>query len=407
MKPGRVILYRLLVAMLLCGVAPAVCGQSAVERAIEALDAYDLDTAAELLDDYESRANRNRKTRLSAEQQAEVDGLRSRIVTLRNLLDRVERIEVFDSLTVDSADFFRHYRLSPAAGRLTAGTGRQADRAVMAYTPECGREMLWMAPDSSGTMTLMGASILDDGTVDEVTQLTVDPAQGGNVGYPFLMSDGISLYYASDGEGSIGGYDIFLTRRTDDGFTVPQNVGLPYNSPANDYLLAIDENTGVGWWATDRNAPEGKVTIYMFVPSETRVNYPSDRADLPDLAWLTDIKSTQPDGADYSALRRRLDEASAQTESNARPEQFRLTAGGRLYTRLEQLPDSRSRTAVTEMIAIERELNELTASLDALREQYRKGDRSLTNRILRDEQRQADLRRRLFDARNQAASLIR
>lgn len=30
----------------------------------------------------------------------------------------------------------------------------------------------------------------------------------GNVNYPFLMSDGITLYYASDGEGSLGGYDI-------------------------------------------------------------------------------------------------------------------------------------------------------------------------------------------------------
>lgn len=27
----------------------------------------------------------------------------------------------------------------------------------------------------------------------------------GNVNYPFLMSDGITLYYASDGEGSLGG----------------------------------------------------------------------------------------------------------------------------------------------------------------------------------------------------------
>lgn len=34
----------------------------------------------------------------------------------------------------------------------------------------------------------------------------------GNVNYPFLMSDGITLYYASDGEGSLGGYDIFVTR---------------------------------------------------------------------------------------------------------------------------------------------------------------------------------------------------
>lgn len=30
--------------------------------------------------------------------------------------------------------------------------------------------------------------------------------------YPFFLNDGVTLYFASNGEGSIGGYDIFITR---------------------------------------------------------------------------------------------------------------------------------------------------------------------------------------------------
>jgi len=30
------------------------------------------------------------------------------------------------------------------------------------------------------------------------------------VAYPFLMADGVSLYFAADGEESLGGLDIFI-----------------------------------------------------------------------------------------------------------------------------------------------------------------------------------------------------
>ena len=84
-----------------------------------------------------------------------------------------------------------------------------------------------------------------------------------------MMSDGITLYYANDGDNTLGGYDIFMTRKGDDGrFLQPQNIGMPYNSPYDDYMLAIDEVTGAGWWATDRNQIPDSVTIYVFVPND-------------------------------------------------------------------------------------------------------------------------------------------
>ena len=49
------------------------------------------------------------------------------------------------------------------------------------------------------------------------------------------MADGVTIYYASDGEG-LGGYDIFVTRynTNTDTYLVPENVGMPFNSPYND-----------------------------------------------------------------------------------------------------------------------------------------------------------------------------
>ena len=86
----------------------------------------------------------------------------------------------------------------------------------------------------------------------------VRPLEGfdtnGNDNYPFMLSNGITLYFASDGEGSMGGYDIFRSNmNTETGqFYPPFNLGMPYNSEANDYMMAINE---VSAEAVDANLP--------------------------------------------------------------------------------------------------------------------------------------------------------
>lgn len=90
-----------------------------------------------------------------------------------------------------------------------------------------------------------------------------------SVNYPFMMPDGTTFYFAATGEESIGGYDIFVTRFDSESgsFLKAENIGMPFNSTANDYMYAIDEFNDIGWFATDRSQPEGKVCIYIFIPS--------------------------------------------------------------------------------------------------------------------------------------------
>lgn len=122
----------------------------------------------------------------------------------------------------------------------------------------------------------------------------------GNVNYPYLMADGVTLYYASDGEGSLGGYDIFVTRYDSESssYLRPDNIGMPFNSPANDYMYVIDELNNLGWFASDRYQPEDKVCIYVFVPNETKVVYDYENTDpttLKEAASLRSIRTTWKD----------------------------------------------------------------------------------------------------------------
>ncbi|MDR0686064.1 MAG: tetratricopeptide repeat protein, partial [Dysgonamonadaceae bacterium] len=129
-------------------------------------------------------------------------------------------------------------------------------------------------------------------------EIPIDSA--GSDAFPFIMPDGLTLYFASTGNGSIGGYDIFAARYnlSNSTYLTPSQLGMPFNSTSNDYLYAIDESKGVGYFATDRFQEEGKVIIYTFIPNESFK--PIERATIDRLvsrARINSIRDTWPEGS--------------------------------------------------------------------------------------------------------------
>ncbi len=371
---------------------------------------YNVDKAEEHLDSWAEILQKGKKSLPKG-----YDYLSSQLVKLRNMLGRVERLEIVDSLSVDSARFFDAIRLSPQAGRIlppeSVGSigAMAASELSTGYMPENNSEILWSASDSNGRFELYGAGILDDGTLDHPTALSGNLGEGGDARYPFLMPDGVTLYFANNGENSLGGYDIFLTRRTDDGYFVPQNMGMPYNSPDNDYMLAIDETSGLGWLVTDRNHVPGKLTVYVFLPSAMRVNADPDDVNLEALARLSDISLSRNPDTDYSALLASKlpddgsDDGSRVNNSSPR---FMIDMGnGKIYTSLNQFRNKNARSAMIEYLNGQVQLRRLLASQSILRDKYSKGDRSVAQTILDNEDSTAHLRKELINLRNKAISL--
>lgn len=90
---------------------------------------------------------------------------------------------------------------------------------------------------------------------------------GAREAFPFLMSDGIRLIFASDKTSDgIGGYDLYMSRyssrQTD--FLEPLPLPLPFNSPSNDYLFAYDEELNQSFLLSDRGASEDKIRLFVF-----------------------------------------------------------------------------------------------------------------------------------------------
>lgn len=363
---------------------------------------YDFDGADEHLDDYESRLKRGR--RKAAEPSPEVESLRERIERGRNMMERVEQLTVIDSTAIGRDDFFRIYRLSKAAGRIAGAEslpqGARAIADLPAFITEDGRTAIWSAADENENYTLTQSTRLDDGSWDEPQLLGEGLGEGGDAAYPFLMSDGVTLYFANDGENSLGGYDIFMTRNNGEEYLQPQNIGMPYNSPYDDYMLAIDEESGIGWWATDRNRLGDSITIYRFIPREMRVNYPADTAGLARLAIISDFRATQQPGADYSGLLARASDNGGSGSSTAA---FTIAIGSKIYHDLNDFRTSRGRTLMTQIIGTRHKLDRTLTDLEALRRRYAAGEKTLSRQILDSEATAGSLRREIRHLTDQLA----
>lgn len=219
---------------------------------------YDIYRFDDAVDNYEQHIEwLEKKKRPTEMAEAELEQIKQ----AARMIKGVENITVIDSFVVDKNDFLKAYKISRESGAL------YHDPAISGtvYQTEMGNKVLYGNQSTDGKMQLYSRIRLLDGWSEPEPLTSLN--EQGNVNYPFLMSDGITLYYASDGEGSLGGYDIFVTRYDSENsnYLRPDNIGMPFNSPANDYMYAIDEFNNIGWFASDRYQPDNKVCIYVFV----------------------------------------------------------------------------------------------------------------------------------------------
>lgn len=87
----------------------------------------------------------------------------------------------------------------------------------------------------------------------------------GDEMFPYLRSDTL-LYFASDGHPGLGGLDIFYTTPdTANTWTTPVNMGVPVNSPADDFAIIFYPDGEKGFFSSNRNARRSKEDIFSFI----------------------------------------------------------------------------------------------------------------------------------------------
>ncbi len=90
---------------------------------------------------------------------------------------------------------------------------------------------------------------------DWTTPLNLGPTinTGLNDQAPFIHPDGVSLYLMSDGHPGMGGSDLFLARKSDNGtWQEPQNLGFPINTEANEGALSVSLDGRTAYFTSDQ-----------------------------------------------------------------------------------------------------------------------------------------------------------
>jgi peptidoglycan-associated lipoprotein len=85
----------------------------------------------------------------------------------------------------------------------------------------------------------------------------------GNEMYPFLRDDGV-LFFASDGLLGMGGLDIFKVEKVGDNFGTPTNMKYPINSAGDDFAIVFEGKLEKGYLSSNRKGGKGSDDIYSF-----------------------------------------------------------------------------------------------------------------------------------------------
>ena len=318
-----------------------------------------------------------------------------RITEMREL---TQQIVFIDSTVVGKADFLKVISLNAESGLLSSyddfvGSDDHSDCTV--YLNEMGNKCYFSNINEHGNIWLYTADKLGEewGAPIPVTGIDEGITEAN---YPFMMADGITLYFAAKGSESIGGYDIFFTRNDSENghFFKPENLGMPFNSEANDYMYAVDEMANIGYFVTDRRQPAGKVCVYTFIPPTTRRTYNSEaysKEQLRSRAEIRRIADTWGNGKDRKAALARLEQLRTQSKrskSKKDPNAISFVINDRTtYTSVSQFRADDNDVLFREYQNTLRQIEELKLSLEKSRNYYIKAksqDRDILKKEILD-----------------------
>ena len=295
----------------------------------------------------------------------------------RQMMRSVKDITIVDSVIVDKGSFLNAYNMSKEAGSLTTFNQffkEKSQAEGIVYQTET-KNKIYYSSAKEGRMHLYSSDMLTDKWENGKPLKGLD--ENSNNNYPYILSDGATLYFASDGSESLGGYDIFITRYNSERnqFLRPENIGMPFNSPANDYMMVIDEFNTLGWFASDRNQPEGKVCIYTFIPNEENTTLDEEQVSAEQLrnrAQLTSIKDTWKNENDMQRAKQRIANAKdTQGKVNIIIKDFELVIDDlTTYHTLKDFRSKQARDLATRWMQEVKNLTSLTKQLEQKRNEY-------------------------------------
>lgn len=195
-----------------------------------------------------------------------------------SLLKYIYSPQITDKKRVSIKDFYTYYSIVSGSGSFvnkpddlkTSVDQKQNDNSIIFYpkNPKSGDYIYY---SSYGKSTIYGKDIyrikrLNDGYWSKPENLGEVINTPEDEDYPYMSFDGVTLYFASKGHYSMGGYDIYRSvfDVNSKKWSTPENIGFPFTSPYDDYLYLTDANDSLACFSTNRNCEGDSVDVVMY-----------------------------------------------------------------------------------------------------------------------------------------------
>jgi len=288
------------------------------------------------------------------------------------MLESTQQIMFIDSVVVDKLDFLDAYHLTSEAGAVSGYNKffRSEDQPYSTvYVNQLGNKCWYAVSGRLYTSDMIGHQWSEPAPLDGLGRFQ-------RTNYPFMLSDGTTLYFAAISDEGLGGLDIYVSRYDSEKgkYLLAENIGLPFNSSANDYMYAIDEMTGIGYFATDRRQPEGKVCIYTFIPNQKRIVYSTDDMDEDSIrsrAKIDRIADTWGDGVLRTEVLDRINNAGRKPKEVKKQDDFKFIVNDDIvYTSISDFRDNSNCERVGRLNRMRKAYNDLEAKMEKVRTYY-------------------------------------
>ena len=185
-------------------------------------------------------------------------------------------------------DFYLYYPVENKSWRTLPNPLDGDDSHAFAralYAPDWNDVHYYSAKDENGVRSIFMTELQDTvWTVPcKVEELSTASA---NEVFPMLSPDRKVMYFASDGMYGLGGYDIYRSEwnESEGKWSMPQNMGMPFSSPEDDFLFVDSEDEKYSVFASTRGCPKDSVWLYSIeyekYPLHSPVDSPTELLEL-------------------------------------------------------------------------------------------------------------------------------